>query len=60
MTYNFLEFIELFTRVVIKFYFLLDMIYYGRIVYNLIRLVMSLVGNKEFDASGLCLLVSFD
>ena len=60
MTYNFLEFIELFTRVVIKFYFLLDMIYYGRIVYNLIRLVMSLVGNKEFDASGLCLHVSFD
>ena len=60
MTYNFLELIELFARIIIKFYFLLDMVYYGRIVYNLIGLVMSLVGNKEFDASGLCLLVSFD
>ena len=60
MTYNFLELIELFARIIIKFYLLLDMVYYGRIVYNLIGLVMSLVGNKKFDASSLCFLVSFD
>ena len=49
MTYNFFKLIELFARIIINFYLLLDMIYDGRIVYNLIGLVVALVGDKEFD-----------
>ena len=60
VTYDFLKFIELFTRIVINLYLFLDVVYDSRVIDDFVRLIVTFVRNQEFDEGCLSVSITLD